>query len=262
MRTEQHHILVLGGTLEARLLAEALAREAVFSVTYALFSPTGTVQPPENCRLHLGSFGGREGLVQFIKQERVTALVSALHPHAQTMQRRMDTVLPALDIPTFRLRRRLWTAEPGDRWSEFETEDALIEDVKAQAQDAQARGRACRLFCAVGPQAMAQFLPLTAFATVYARRFDSARGQINPAITWIDAQPHPSVAAETDLFERLGIDALVTKNSGGTRPAKLLAAARLDLPTFLLRPKAEPLGAGFDRWEDIHSALLQLPARF
>lgn len=254
VRTEGHHILVLGGTVEARTLAEALAREPGFAVTYALFSPTGTVQPPEKCRLHLGSFGGSEGLVRFLAQERVSALVSALHPHAQTMQRRMDRVLPTLTIPTFRLQRRLWTPEPGDRWHEFESDDALIAAVRSVAE-------APRLFCAIGPQTMQRFLPLTAFATVYARRFDQSRGEPDPAITWIDAQPHPSLADEIALFEGLGVDALITKNSGGLRPAKLDAANRLGLTVNLLRPPRDLLSAGYDRWEDIHRATLQALAR-
>ena len=36
MQTRRHHILILGGTKEARLLAEALAQEPGLSVTYAL----------------------------------------------------------------------------------------------------------------------------------------------------------------------------------------------------------------------------------
>lgn len=252
MPTDARHILILGGTLEARLLAEALARDPGFRVTYALFSPTGTVKPPVKCRLHLGSFGGADGLRHFLKTEQVEALIAALHPHAQAMQQRMDMLLPTLTIPTFRLRRALWKPLPGDQWTEFETPRALIEAV---AQWVQEKG-AERLLCAVGPQAMEQFLPLTDVAAVFARRFDETRGRQDGAITWLDAQPHPSATTETALIQGLRIDAMVTKNSGGARPAKLDAAQRLGLPVFLLRP-AQQDGPGFDRWEDMRDAVIE-----
>ena len=60
--------------------------------------------------------------------------------------------------------------------------------------------------------------------------------------------------AEIDLLKTLGIQAMVTKNSGGERPAKLDAARQLGLPVFLIDPPGRPKG-GFDRWEDVRDAL-------
>ena len=40
-----HHVLILGGTRDARQLAEALAAQGL-RVTYALHKPTGAVPPP------------------------------------------------------------------------------------------------------------------------------------------------------------------------------------------------------------------------
>ena len=249
MQTRHHHILILGGTKEARLLAEALALEPGLSVTYALHAPTGTVAAPENCALHIGSFGGEAGLIRFIAEQEVSVLVNALHPHAQAMQERVDGLFQTLDMPTFRLARPLWQAQPGDSWTHFSRAQDLTEAIARAGHE--------RLFCAVGPKAMAQFLPITAFSTVFARRFDVSRGTEDASITWIDALPHPTIEAEIALLAERAIQALVTKNSGGDRPAKLDAAASLGLPVFVLDPPSLKSPA-FERWQDIQNAIVGL----
>jgi len=246
VQTRRHHILILGGTKEARLLAEALAQEPGLSVTCALHAPTGTVAAPKNCAMHVGSFGGEAGLVRYMAEQGVSVLVNALHPHAQTMQDRADRLFETLDMPTFRLARGLWQAQPGDRWTHFSDAETLTKAVQHAGHE--------RLFCAVGPKAMAQFLPLSAFATVFARRFDVSRGPEDGSISWIDALPHPSIEAEIALLVQRGIHALVTKNSGGDRPTKLDAAAGLDLPVYMLDPPRRTSPA-FERWEDIKDAI-------
>lgn len=245
-QTERQHVLVLGGTKEARQLAEALAAEDRFAVTYALHAPTGTVEAPKNCTLRVGSFGEKDGLTAFIEAQDVRVLVNALHPHARVMQERITGLSDTLNIPTYGLRRPLWTAQNGDQWRHFSAVDDLIGAVLKASLGT--------LFCAVGPQSMQAFAPLVEAATVYARRFDVSRGDDDSAIRWVDARPHPELDAEIELLKTLGIQAMVTKNSGGERPAKLDAARQLGLPVFLIDPPGGPKG-GFDRWEDVRDAL-------
>ena len=247
-QTEGQHVLILGGTKEARQLAEALAAESRFAVTYALHAPTGTVQAPKNCTLHVGSFGGKDGLTAFIDAQDVGVLVNALHPHARVMQDRFEALSGALTIPTYSLQRPLWSAQDGDQWRHFSDVGDLIGAVQQAGHTP--------LFCAVGPQSMQAFGALTAAATVYARRFDVSRGADSGAIRWIDALPHPTQDAEIELLETLGIQALVTKNSGGDRPAKLDAARQMELPVFLLDPPGRR-ERGFEDWQDLLAALLE-----
>lgn len=245
-----HHVLVLGGTAEARALAQALGA-AGLPVTFALLSPTGSVEPPGHCRLHVGSFGGEDGLRTFLTHEGITVFINALHPHAVFMQQRAVDVAQTLTIPTFRLQRPLWQALAQDQWQHFTSAADLCAAV--------ARAGHRRLFGAIGPQAMRAFLPLAEHATLYGRRFDPGKGDGEAPVTWIDAAPHPSLEDERGLFKSLAIDALLTKNSGGARPAKLDAAARLGLPVFLLDPPTLS-GPSMTQWEDILEAVLALPA--
>ena len=255
-----HHVLILGGTRDARQLAEALAVQGL-RVTYALHKPTGAVPPPAGCSLHLGSFGGEEGLADFIRAQRVTQWVNALHPHATSMQARMVKLAPVVGLPFHRLERPLWQPEPGDNWSEHDGVEALIAGVLRMGPPAHGKPETAtatdmgaqrhRLLLTIGPQSLADFLPLTGpgiEATLFTRRFDTARGEaFGRLVTWIDGAPDPSLAAE--------ITALVTKNSGGPRPAKLDAAAKAGLPVFLLNPPRLE-GPAYSRWSDIRDAVL------
>lgn len=263
-----HHVLILGGTRDARQLAEALAAQGL-RVTFALHRPTGAVPPPSGCSLHLGSFGGEEGLADFIRAQGVTQWVNALHPHAATMQARTIKLAPAVGLPFHRLERPLWQPGAGDRWSRHDSVEALIAGVASMGPPAHGKPETAaatdtgaqrhRLLLTVGPQSLADFLPLTGpgiEAALFTRRFDTARGEaFDRLVTWIDGAPDPDLAAETALIEAHRITALVTKNSGGPRPAKLDAAATAGLPVFLLNPP-RLAGPAYSRWSDIRDAVL------
>ncbi|MAH87145.1 MAG: hypothetical protein CMF26_00855 [Kiloniella sp.] len=275
-----HHALILGGTRDARQLAEALAT-AGLRVTYALHAPTGAVATPAGCSLHTGSFGGESGLADFIETRAVTLWINALHPHAALMQARTVALAPRLGLPFYRLERPLWRPTSSDRWHQHISVEALIEEVAntkpgagpsvglRSQTDAQPNTRdqtkpkrvaaAHRLLLTVGPQSLADFLPLAAppvKARLFTRRFDTNRGsEFDALVTWIDGLPDPSRDAETALIESYQITALVTKNSGGPRPAKLDAAAAFGLPVFLLSPP-QVEGPAYTRWPDIRDAVL------
>ena len=265
-------MLILGGTRDARQLAEALAARGL-RVTFALHRPTGAVPPPSGCSLHLGSFGGEEGLADFIRAQGVTQWVNALHPHAATMQARTIKLAPAVGLPFHRLERPLWQPGARDRWSRHDSVEALIAGVASMGPPAHGKPETAtatdtatdtgaprhRLLLTVGPQSLADFLPLTGpgiEAALFTRRFDTARGEaFDRLVTWIDGAPDPDLAAETALIEAHRITALVTKNSGGPRPAKLDAAATAGLPVFLLNPP-RLAGPAYSRWSDIRDAVL------
>lgn len=75
------NVLLLGGTGEARALAELLhARGVRFTSSLAgrVARPRLPVGP-----VRIGGFGGVEGLVAYLRTEEVTAVVDATHPFAE-----------------------------------------------------------------------------------------------------------------------------------------------------------------------------------
>src|SRR6202030_2576001 len=74
-------ILILGGTTEARQLAQRLAGRTDLAVVLSLAGRTAApAQQPVPVRI--GGFGGAEGLAAYLSGERIEALIDATHPYA------------------------------------------------------------------------------------------------------------------------------------------------------------------------------------
>ena len=141
-------ILILGGTLEARQIAERLAGRADLAVTLSLAgrtaAPVKAVVP-----MRVGGFGGAAGLARHLAAARVDVLVDATHPYAATISAHAAEAAAAAKIPLLALRRPAWIATAGDRWTE-------VADAAGAAR--QALGAAPReVFLALGRQEIAPF---------------------------------------------------------------------------------------------------------
>src|SRR5690349_219317 len=75
------HVLILGGTAEARQLAGLLADRADVQAVLSLAGRTAApaAQPVP---VRIGGFGGVEGLASYLKAEHIDALIDATHPYA------------------------------------------------------------------------------------------------------------------------------------------------------------------------------------
>ncbi|MYR40714.1 precorrin-6A/cobalt-precorrin-6A reductase, partial [Streptomyces sp. SID5910] len=109
------HVLVLGGTTEARRLAAVLADRPGVRVTTSL---AGRVTRPGALagEVRTGGFGGAEGLAAWLRDARVDALVDATHPFAETITANAARAAAASGTPLVVLRRPGWHPGPGDRW--------------------------------------------------------------------------------------------------------------------------------------------------
>src|SRR5262249_56347935 len=73
-------VLILGGTTEARRLAERLAGRTDLSVTVSLAGRT-TAPAAQAASVRIGGFGGAQGLTHYLPKERVDVLVHPPHPY-------------------------------------------------------------------------------------------------------------------------------------------------------------------------------------
>src|SRR6516225_3480026 len=74
-------ILILGGTTEARELAERLAKRTDLEIIVSLAGRTKS-PAPQPVPVRSGGFGGADGLAEYLAKERIDALVDATHPYA------------------------------------------------------------------------------------------------------------------------------------------------------------------------------------
>ncbi len=230
MGPDMTKILILGGTTEARALAEALSGREDLAVTVSLAGRT-TSPVPHPVPVRTGGFGGAEGLARHLAAEQVALLVDATHPFAARISRHATVACQATGVPIIRLVRPEWIAGEGDRWT------AVADGAAAVA--ALGEARRC-VFLALGRQEIAPFA--TAPQHRYVIRSIEPVGEVPFAdAVFIRARGPFDVAAEEALFREHAVEVVVAKNSGGgASDAKLAAARRLGLPVVMIeRPPPE-----------------------
>ncbi|HET6740634.1 MAG TPA: cobalt-precorrin-6A reductase [Kribbella sp.] len=222
-------ILLLGGTGEARELAQRLVAEDV-QVISSLAGRTTTAQQPDG-EVRVGGFGGAEGLTSWLRTNPVDAVVDATHPFAHRITTNAAAAAPPLGIPLLVLRRPGWSPEPGDDWH--------WSDTASEAADL-LPGLGSRAFLTIGRQG------LDAFATTGVWTLARCIEPPVPVPTWCTlllARGPFTPADELALMRHHRIDVLVTKDSGGpATAAKLTAARELSMPVIVIRRPALPAG--------------------
>lgn len=227
-------ILILGGTGEARQLAERLVAHGGVDVTLSLAGRTANPLPQAG-RLRVGGFGGVEGLVRHLR-ERVDVLVDATHPYAARMSGNAEIAAREAGVPLVVLERPAWQPASGDNWIAADS-----------AVDAAARlGEAPRtVFLAIGRQELAPFRALPWHRYVV-RSVDpvGADQAIPGAVCLLERGPF-DLESERRLLVEHRIDVVVSKNSGGEAALpKIVAARALGLPVvMIMRPRPRPSGA-------------------
>ncbi|MEU2585919.1 cobalt-precorrin-6A reductase [Streptomyces avermitilis] len=240
------HVLVLGGTTEARELAASLAPRPGVRVTTSLagrVSRPGTVEGD----VRVGGFGGAEGLAVWLREHRVDAVVDATHPFAAGITANAARAAAATGVPAVVLRRPGWRPGPGDRWH-------AVASLPAAADLLPDLGR--RVFLTTGRLGLAAFAHQAELHFVV-RSVESPEPPMPPDTEVVLARGPFTVADELGLLREHRIDVLVTKDSGGAATsAKLTAARTLGLPVVVVR--RPPLPEGMTAVPDVAGALARL----
>ncbi|MFH8761232.1 cobalt-precorrin-6A reductase [Streptomyces althioticus] len=228
------HVLILGGTTEARRLAESLAAEPLpgLRVTNSLAGRVSAPRTPPG-EVRVGGFGGAEGLAAWLGEHAVDLLVDATHPFAGTISFNAAGAAATARVPLLALRRPGWTPVEGDDWHEA---GSLAE----AAGLLPALGR--RVFLTTGRMGLAAFAGLDGMWFLV--RSVDAPGAPCPPRTEVLLDRGPfTLDGERELLRRHRIDVLVTKDSGGAATAPKLAAAReAGVPVVVVRRPPVPEG--------------------
>ncbi|WP_156756056.1 cobalt-precorrin-6A reductase [Actinokineospora pegani] len=219
--------LILGGTAEARALAERLH---ALPDTLVVSSLAGRVRRPRLPvgQVRVGGFGGPAMLAAYLAAERFDAVVDATHPFAERISASAAQAAELSGTPLLVLRRPGWTEREGDAWH-------WVDDLVGAAALLPELGE--RVFLTTGRQGLPAFAECPQWFLV--RCVDPPEPPL-PARheLLLDRGPY-TLPGELGLLRGHRIDVLVTKDSGGPlTAAKLDAARELGIPVVVVRRPA------------------------
>ena len=215
-------ILILGGTAEARELANRLVSAGQEVIT----SLAGRTQDPvlPEGRLRLGPFGGIPGLSAYLRAAGIDWLVDATHPYAGQISINAVAAAQASGVKLVRLMRPAWRQLPGQNWT----------NVGSLREAADILPPNANVLLATGHAGLDLFLERRD-CTLYVRVIEAPVTPLPFHAELIVSRPPYRLGDEIALMQRHGITHLVSKNSGGGQTAaKLEAAQHLDVRVVMI----------------------------
>ena len=234
-------ILILGGTTQARGLAQRLAGRSDLAVTLSLAGRTANpaAQPVP---VRVGGFGGAQGLAAYLTAERIDALIDATHPYAAIIAANAARAAGSAGVPLLALRRPPWVAVAGDRWIEAADARAAVQALGAMPR---------RVFLALGRNDIAPFAEAPQHHYLV-RSVDPVEPPLRvPHACYVIGRGPFGQADDQALLTDHRIEIVVCKNSGGNATYGKIAAARmLGLKVIMLRRPALPAVGAVETIED------------
>lgn len=217
-------VLLLGGTGEARELADRLAGDPDVRVVSSLAGRVRTPLLPAG-DVRVGGFGGVDGLADWLAGARIDAVLDATHPFAAAITANALAATRRHDVPYAVLRRPGWRPGPGDDWRWVDT----VADANPLLRAGQ------RVFLATGRGDIDAFADRDDLWFLL-RTVDPPEGPLPRHHEIVLARGPYAADAEVDLLRAHRVDVLVTRDSGGDATAAKLTAARLlGLPVLIAR---------------------------
>lgn len=222
-------VLILGGTAEARELADLVAQDQHFEPISSLAGRTTDPLMPQG-RVRVGGFGGADGLAAYMRDEGIALVADATHPFAARISAHAHAAAARCGIPYLRLERPAWSRAPGDDWR-------IVNDA---AEAASALEPGTRALVTIGRQELAPFAA-RADVELLARMIEAPETPLPPHMRILIARPPFTLVQERALIAEHRITVLVTKNSGGSQTrAKLDAARQAGVPVIMIARPAKP----------------------
>lgn len=222
-------ILILGGTTEARELAErlvGLGHEVINSLAGRTADP---IRPKGGIRV--GKFGGIPGLAAYLRATRIEALVDATHPYAGLISINAVAASQQTGVPLVRLMRPAWSKPEAARWIHLTDAEHAAAALPTGA----------KAFVTIGSSELAPFAQRRD-CSILARMIELPLAALPDHIEVLQARPPFTLDGEIRLMRAREITHLVTKNSGGWQTeAKLKAAEALGISVVMIvRPQLPP----------------------
>lgn len=219
-------ILILGGTEEARQLADALVGMGHEVMTSFAGKTSDPVLPQGETRF--GGFGGARGLSDYLLNNAIQRLVDATHPYSVQMATNAVEAAKFANVPLVRLTRPAWKEPHYAFWHHVQNTQDAAAGLSAGA----------RVLLTIGHKGLEPFMARSDCSFIV-RSIEPPARSLPVHMQSLIARPPFFVGGETELMQEEGITHLITKNSGGVQTeAKLKAAQQLRVAVVMIaRPR-------------------------
>jgi precorrin-6A/cobalt-precorrin-6A reductase len=227
-RNHLPRVLILGGTSEASELAAHLAVRTDLAVISSLAGRVSQPRMPAGL-VRVGGFGGVTGLISYLADENIEAVIDATHPFASKISGNAELACKTLGVPLIALERPPWGPKAHDCW-------CAVPDVQAAAS--MVNHKRNRVFLSIGRQELGAFSNCED-AWFLVRAIDEPNAKL-PANSKLILKRGPFyLNDELQMLRSESISLIVSKNSGGTATySKIQAARALQIPIVMIdRPK-------------------------
>jgi precorrin-6A/cobalt-precorrin-6A reductase len=219
-------VLILGGTTEANRFAAAVAKDPRIDAVLSYAGRTENPTPPQ-ISWRVGGFGGVDGLVDYLRTEKIARVIDATHPFAAQMSAHAVAACALAGIPLLALERPPWQRVPGDDWIE-------VDDLAAATEVLGTVPR--RVFLGIGRQYLKIFAAHPQHFYLV-RLVDPPRAPLPLAGAEVIVARGPfEVAGDCAMLRGRRVEIVVARNAGGDAAfAKIAAARDLGLPVVMVR---------------------------
>ncbi|MEA5571544.1 cobalt-precorrin-6A reductase [Calothrix sp. UHCC 0171] len=236
-------ILILGGTGDASALTARVSGLSGIEVITSLAGRTKNPLSPDGI-VRIGGFGGVEGLVQYLRDEKIHVLIDATHPYAAQISGNAAAAAQICHIPHLMFVRPEWEQLPGDDWIGVDRVETAAMILSKFAK---------RVFLTVGRQQLAVFADLDHIWFLMRLIDPPAPDALLPQGEILSARGPFNLADERKILREYGIDTLVSKNSGGNATyGKIIAARELGIKVVMVQRPPTP---DVEKVSDIEGAL-------
>jgi precorrin-6A/cobalt-precorrin-6A reductase len=105
--TPPFRVLLLGGTGEASEIAARLAERTDIVTLSSLAGRVSQPRMPQGI-VRVGGFGGVTGLIAYLAEEQINAVIDATHPFAAKISRNAEAACTHLQLPLIAFARPPW----------------------------------------------------------------------------------------------------------------------------------------------------------
>ena len=238
-------VLILGGTSDAIEITNKINHIPEIQAIASWAGRTKNPVVPPNVRI--GGFGGVPGLVEYLREQKIDILIDATHPFADRISWNADTAAREVGIPRLLFHRPGWEKEPGDNWIQVENnrEAAVILHKQSVSQQVFKNqiNPIKRVFLTIGRQEIGAFAHLEKIWFLM-RMIDPP--EVDSKIPYgeilLNRGPF-DLRDEREICTRYNIDAIVSKNSGGSATyPKIIVAREMGIPVVMVKRPPLPPG--------------------